>query len=183
MAIVSSVEVNDHLSSPPWSEPQWASVQRIIDRREADLEAWLGAPITPVQRVERAEVLRSGLVATSGPVHTVHEIDGVAVVAETLPEGWMIRGGHWLAATPGGLYEPTAWSAPRSILIRYDAGWGSVPTLYGAILEKSADIARNRHDDTVTTSGLDAEAPARAPEEWTDNELASLHAYKLARLR
>lgn len=197
MPIVTTEQIRRRLSNPPWSAEQQQAVSEVSAQRESELAAWLRIPITPVRRVETVPVLDSGLVATSAPVHQLHAVNGVAVAGDDPPEGYTWRDtgsgdAHYLATTPppgDDAVPPIGYSArPFSLLhgsrpqitVDYDAGWGPIPALTGAIAERVEAYAANRHDDTVTARALDAEAPPQQREHWIEDDLVALRAYRRA---
>jgi hypothetical protein len=168
-----------------------------------------GAFITPRPRVEEVIVLESGLVVARQPVAWVTEIDGVTPAVPAPPEGSTPGEGQALPAPwtltehrvrrigrPGfgatgysTLFpaEPTAWGIPAgriggatsTITLSYLAGWGNVPALAKAILDKARAIMWNTHDDTVIMRNTDGAKPPPVPsEDWTDAELAKLGIYR-----
>lgn len=189
MAIVSVDEVNDHLSSPPWSQAQRDSVARRIDKLQADLAAWLQCPIDPEPRAESVPVAaKTGLVLATWPIYHLQTVDGTACNG-TPPEGYVWAAPYRLAlAVPDTV--PSGWSsrsfsllhgahAQRGVALTYLAGWGPHQMLRGALIDKAAAYATNRHDDTVVARELDATAPPAAKEEWTEQELTMLRAFKI----
>lgn len=171
--------------------------------------ALYGANITPRSLVEEATVLESGLVVTRQPVAWVASIDGTATdvptmpedatpgEAQTLPSPWTLSG-HRLRriGRPTGLLsgyssyfpsEPTAWGLPPGrigggvavVTLSYLAGWGNVPALAKAIMDKARAIMFNTHDDTAAMRNTDAaKAPPVPSEDWTDAEIAKLGTFR-----
>jgi hypothetical protein len=165
--------------------------------------------ITPRPRVEQAPILESGLVATRQPVAWVVAIDGVAASVTEIPKGvrpgegqdlpmpWTLTE-HRLRriGSPGfGLTgystlfppDPTAWGIPAgrvngavgTVTLSYLAGWGDVPALRKAILDKARAIMWNTHDDTAVMRNTDGAKPPPVPsEDWTDTELAKLDVFR-----
>ncbi|HET9144160.1 hypothetical protein [Actinophytocola sp.] len=171
--------------------------------------ALYGAYITPRSRVEEGTVLESGLVVLRQPVAWVASIDGTATdvpampedatpgEGQTLPSPWTLtehrlrrigRPGFGLTGystlTPS---DPTAWGIPASrigsatatVTVSYLAGWGNVPALAKAIMDKARAIMFNTHDDTAAMRNTDAaKAPPAPAEDWTDAELAKLGTFR-----
>lgn len=169
-----------------------------------------GAFITPRPRAEEATVLESGLVVTRQPVAWVTEIDGATPAVPDMPEdaepgegqtlplpwtltehrvrrigrpGFGITGYSTLFPT-----QPTAWGIPAgriggataTVTLSYLAGWGNVPALAKAILDKARAIMHNTHDDTVVMRNTDGSKPPPVPsEDWTEAEIAKLGIYRL----
>lgn len=168
-----------------------------------------GAFITPRPRVEEGTVLDSGLVVLRQPVAWIVSIDGATADVTTPPEGAEPGEGQALPSPwtltehrlrrigrPGfGLTgysslfpsQPTAWGVPASrigsadatVTVEYLAGWGDVPALRFAILQKARAIMHNVHDDTVVMRNTDGTKPPPVPsEDWTDSEIAKLGIYR-----
>lgn len=168
-----------------------------------------GAFISLRPRVEQAVVLKSGLVVTRQPVAWVASIDGTATDDPTMPEDATPGEGQTLASpwtltehrvrrigSPGfGLTgystltpsDPTAWGLPAgrvggavaTVNLSYLAGWGNVPALAKAILDKARAIMYNTHDDTAVMRNTDGtKAPPVPSEDWTDDELEKLGIYR-----
>jgi hypothetical protein len=83
--------------------------------------------------------------------------------------------------------DPTAWGLPAGrigggvgvVTVEYLAGWGNVPALAKAILDKARAIMFNTHDDTAVMRNTDAaKAPPVPSEDWTDGELAKLGIFR-----
>jgi hypothetical protein len=187
MDIVTVRDVNDHLSSPPWSPAQERDCQQLIDKRTAELRRWLGIPIDPVQVTETARIYDSGLVGTTWPVYQVIELAGVPVTGGltgcALPAPYYWRDEHWLVApklVPVYSYTTRPFDlvsgacSLRTVGITYRGGWGPCSDITGAIITKVAATMMNRHDDTVTTRALDEKTPPQLKEDWTDTELKML---------
>jgi hypothetical protein len=99
---------------------------------------------------------------------------GVALSTPVSTAAW---GGQALARPPVG--QPYS----GSVHLEYMAGWGAEPALVLAILRKAHTIMDNRHDDTVTVRGLDAQDPPKlSPETWSADELAALGTYRRLRV-
>ncbi|HZA73398.1 MAG TPA: hypothetical protein VE476_10865 [Propionibacteriaceae bacterium] len=168
-----------------------------------------GAFITPRPRTEEVTVLESGLVVARQPIAWVTEIDGTVPDVPTMPEDAEPGEGQALPAPwtltehrlrrigrPGlGLtgysmlfpIQPTAWGVPANrigsatatVTIGYLAGWGNVPALAKAILDKARAIMHNTHDDTVVMRNTDGAKPPPVPaEDWTDAELFKLGIFR-----
>lgn len=171
--------------------------------------ALYGTFITPRPYVEEAAVLTSGLVVTRHPVAWVNEIDGTAPAVpdmpadqspgegQVLPSPWVLVehrvrriGRPGFGATGYSTLfpaEPTAWGIPAgrvggavaSVNLSYQAGWGDVPALRKAILDKARAIMWNTHDDTVIMRNTDGAKPPPVPsEDWTEAELAKLGVFR-----
>ncbi|MGH3986588.1 MAG: hypothetical protein ACRDTZ_04635 [Pseudonocardiaceae bacterium] len=189
MAIISVDEVNDHLSSPPWSQAQRDSVARRIDKLQADLAAWLQCPIDPEPRAESVPVAaKTGLVLATWPIYHLQTVDGLACNGVP-PPGYTWTQPYRLALTTPDV-APSDWSSRpfsllhgvyglRTVVLTYLAGWGPHRMLRGALLDKTAAYATNRHDDTVVARELDATAPPAMKEEWTEQELTLLRSFKV----
>jgi hypothetical protein len=203
--IVGVERLNKYMSSPQWTASQQDAAADVLAGLESTLESALsGAFITPRPRVEQAPVLESGLVATRQLVAWVTSLDGVATDDPEPPEGAAPGEGQELPGTwtltehrlrrigrPAysalTLAEPTAWGVPASrvggatstVTIGYLAGWGNVPALAKAILDKARAIMWNTHDDTAVMRNTDgAKAPPVPSEDWTDAEIAKLGIYR-----
>lgn len=148
------------------------------------------------------------VVATRHPVATVTTLDGVAVDAppadalpgfgQPLPDGWSLIEHRMrrTPATPGtasgygasveisaltGLPRPGTSPARITgyVTLSYLAGWGDVPALRKAIMDKAKAIMFNTHDDSVAARNMDAtKAPYVQSEDWTEAELAKLGTFR-----
>lgn len=186
MPIVTVDQVNDYLSSPPWSEAQRRACALLIADRQEQLRGYLQVPIDPVRRVERVPILASGLIATTAPVHTLFSVDGVVAVGDVLPVGvyWRDRDNGWLCTAPVDQLVASVRTLDLlagvpgvlRVTVDYLAGWGAKADLAGGIIRKVAAVMINRHDDTVTAHQLDAENPPQIKEEFTDQELRLFNA-------
>lgn len=201
MTVVTAQRVNRYLSEPYWTEGQWAEAEQLCVEKEDELAALLVSPITPIPFTETATVLDSGLVATTYPVSSVTEFLGEPVdETHPLPEGWTLTS-HRVRANMSSGFPPSGVSfgltagdvsavvfgvASRVqggfvVSISYQAGWGDVPTLEGAIVRKVAAIMKNRHDDTLVTDDAGSATGKQTPtvrEEWTDDELRTLGVFR-----
>lgn len=207
--IVDVKRLNKYMSSPQWNDNQQDAAADVLAGLESTLESALyGAFITPRPRVEEATILESGLVVTRQPVAWVASIDGTATddpampedatpgEGQTLPSPWTLTE-HRLRrigrTTAFGGYtsllpsEPTAWGLPPGrigggvgvVTVSYLAGWGNVPALAKAIMDKARAIMFNTHDDTAAMRNTDAaKAPPVPAEDWTDSELAKLGTFR-----
>lgn len=194
MGIVSAKRLNNFMSNPEWTTGQTKAVEDVLAGLERTLESKLfNAYITPRVCVENAPILASGLVATRQRVQSVTVLDGTTIPDDDpLPEGWTVdarlrlrRVGplSTLAPLPVSSYTPFAdpSATVRSVgwvSLTYLGGWGDDPGLALAIMKKAADIVKNLHDDSLTTSGTDGSQPARVEQEWTDNEIKALGTYR-----
>lgn len=187
MPVVTTEQVRDHLSRPPWSDSQRAACEQLIASRQARLEDWFRVPIDPVERTETVPIYaESGLIATTYPIHTLLEVDGVAAVDGMPPAPYELRDRVWLydptydTGTWATTSRPFSLTAPMfgrpRVAVHYLAGWGATSDIVGAIIDKVAAVMLNRHDDTVVARNLDAEKPTEIKEDWTDAELAMLRA-------
>lgn len=171
--------------------------------------ALYGSFITLRPRVEEAVILESGLVVTRQPVAWVTSIDGTDTADPTMPDDAEPGEGQTLVSPwtltehrlrrigrPGfalggysSLYppDPTAWGIPAGriggavavVTVGYLAGWGNVPALAKAIMDKARAIMFNTHDDTAAMRNTDAaKAPPVPSEDWTDAELAKLGTFR-----
>lgn len=189
--IVTPQALNDHLSNPQWSDGQWRDAEETLAEVESGLEAALFATyITPRTYREVVPILRSGMLDTAYPVF---EVSSVGDLPEgTLPDGWVVQDHRIYAAL-------SAWGSCAGVafvsqvpanrvgmtdaigqsVVTYQAGWGAVPALVGAIKRKAGRIMANRHDDSVVMRNLDATRPVPlTPEDWTPEELAPLGAFR-----
>lgn len=199
MPLITPERLNASLSGPKWSDEMWIEAVDVVAEVEAELAAQLAAPISAgPARTENAALTDTGLLVLTAPVHTVLVLDGTAVdEGDPLPTGWYLdaMGEGFLSSTETSLaYSagyPTLGGYPgyagrhsgyatRTVAISYLPGWGDRPALRSAILRKIQARWLNRHDDTVTTRDLTAEAPPPLPEEWTDTDIARLHLYRWA---
>lgn len=196
MAIVDAERLNRHMSMPRWSPDQYEEAEDLMVMLEAALEAELNIKISPVAFTESCTVLDSGLVDTRYHVHEVSTLNGVTIPSgDPLPTGWVIRD-HWLRWDTTGLSSPMSFSlltglsygphtvgrvqGSNSITLTYLAGLGDEPAIRRKLLSKGADIMTYRHDDTVTTRGLDSSEPAPAPsQDWSDQEIDSLSRFRI----
>jgi hypothetical protein len=207
--IVSVKRLNSYMSSPQWNDDQQDAAADVLAGLESTLESALfGAFITLRPRVEEAVILESGLVVTRQPVAWVTSIDDTATAVPDMPEDAMPGEGQELVSPwtltehrlrrigrptlTGGyatLYPsvPTAWGLPAGrigggvgvVTVGYLAGWGNVPALAKAILDKARAIMFNTHDDTAAMRNTDAaKAPPVPSEDWTDGELAKLGIFR-----
>lgn len=171
--------------------------------------AFYGTFITPRPCTEQAVILESGLVVTRHPVAWVTKIDDTVpdVVdmpkdarpgeGQALPAPWTLLehrvrriGRPGFGATGYSTLfpaEPTAWGIPAgriggasgTVTLSYLAGWGNVPALAKAILDKARAIMWNTHDDTAVMRNTDAaKAPPVPSEDWTKAELAKLDVFR-----
>ena len=63
--------------------------------------------------------------------------------------------------------------------LTYARGWGNVPALYQAIIEKAATVMTFYHDDTMVDRATDGQKlPQLPPRTWTDDEVKSLDTYR-----
>lgn len=196
MGVVTAERLNDFMSSPEWTVEQRDAVQDVLDGLESSLESSLfGAWITPRPTAEVASILRSGLVATRQPVHTVKKVDGVVVDADhPLAAPWVVSGNRLRNLLTGvsapalafDLSAPNMWPASRPssgsvighVTVEYDGGWGADPALVLAILRKARNWARNWLEDTVRIRDADSEQAPPLLEEWTEPELKALGRYR-----
>lgn len=191
MDIVTVRDVNDHLSSPPWSPAQERTCQALINRRTADLRRWFGVPIDPVHMAETVKVRASGIVDTTYPVYQVLSMAGVAVVGGlygcALPAPYYWLNEHWITSPKPALsvgyttrpFDPVHGECPLvTVAMAYLGGWGPCADITGAIIEKVAATMLNRHDDTVTARALDDKTPPQLKEEWTDADYKALRSRK-----
>ncbi len=207
--IVDVKRLNKYMSSPQWTDDQQDAAADVLAGLESTLESALyGSFISTRPRVEEATVLESGLVVTRQPVAWVASIDGVATDVPEMPEDATPGEGQTLASPwtltehrlrrigrPGALGgysslfppDPTAWGIPVGrvgggvavVTVEYLAGWGNVPALAKAILDKARAIMFNTHDDTAAMRNTDAaKAPPVPSEDWTDTELAKLGTFR-----
>jgi len=207
--IVSVKRLKSYMSSPQWNDDQQDAAADVLAGLESTLEGALaGAFVTPRPRVEEAVILESGLVVTRQPVAWVTSIDTVATDVPEMPEDAQPGEGQTLVSPwtltehrlrrigrPGytggysSLYppDPTAWGIPAGrvggavgvVTVGYLAGWGGVPALAKAILDKARAIMFNTHDDTAVMRNTDAaKAPPVPSEDWTDGELAKLGIFR-----
>jgi hypothetical protein len=203
--IVDVARLNRYMSSPQWTDDQQDAAADVLAGLESTLEGALsGAFITPRPRLEQAVVLESGLVATRQPVAWIASIDDVATdvpampddatpgEGQVLPSPWTLTE-HRLRRIGTPSYstlnpsDPTAWGIPAgrvggataTVTVSYLAGWGDVPALAKAILDKARAIMFNTHDDTAAMRNTDAaKAPPAPKEDWTDAELAKLGIFR-----
>jgi len=197
VTILTPKRLNDYMSSPVWTVEQKDAIADILDGIEGELEGHLSqAYITPREMYEVAPILKSGLLATRQPVHTVLSVDGTVVDAgHPLQLPWVhteyrLRHTAITGYPPGVLTLPSAsdaWGSANiarvenagQATVRYMGGWGDERTLVRAMLKKAAAIARNRFDDTITVNGTDNEnAPRPERETWTADELAPLGIFR-----
>lgn len=192
MGIVDAKRLNKFMSSPEWTNDQTLAVGDVLDGLERTLESKLSnAFITPRPCVEDAPILESGLVATRQRVQSITVLDGTTIPeGDPIPTGWVIDARHrlrrvsappLLSAVPISAYVTNPMGHVRStgwVALTYLGGWGEDPGLRLVIMKKAANIVRNMHDDTLATSGTDGSQPARAEEEWTDEEIAALGTYR-----
>jgi hypothetical protein len=193
VAIVTVDQLNDFMSSPLWTSAQRAACADILTEVEADLEAVLCAPVSPEPREEVAGVLPSGLVATTAPVVVVTSVDGTAAPdAATLSDlGYTLGADGWLRRRePASLFGPVTVglttppvAAIAAVSLAYQAGWGDRPWCRGAILRRAAAMMANRHADTVTATGLDAQPPPPASEGWDQTAKTAIQRYRIRGVR
>lgn len=194
VSIVTAKRLNDYMSSPEWTPEQTTAVQDVLDGLERELESALyGAWITPRRITEVAPILRSGLVATTQVVHTLHRI-GDVVVDDAHPPvlPWVLRDHRLRTLSPGSppasftLGEAAGWGSGRAdtvdsvgrVVVDYDGGWGEDPALVLAILRKAANWANNWTEDSIRITDTDGATPPPMTEEWTADELAALGVYR-----
>lgn len=190
-SIIDVPRLNRYMSEPQWTPAQEKAVRDIIEGVTDELRGELNAPIVPIPYRETVGILGSGQLDTTYPVYRVTEING-AVIAEDdpLPGGWELSN-HRLRyigapASPTGLSGlPFTFGdlsrrvdSVGSATVAYLAGWGNVPALRKAILEKSAAIAANRHDETITARDLDSDEPSPLNEKWTEADLKPLEKFR-----
>jgi hypothetical protein len=147
------------------------------------------------------------VVATRHPVAAVSLLDGATVdeppdgalpgFGQPLPDGWSLiehrlRRTRETPSTSGygasveisaltGLPRPGTSPARITgyVTLSYLAGWGDVPALRKAIMDKAKAIMFNTHDDSVAARNMDAtKAPYVQPEDWTEAELAKLGTFR-----
>jgi hypothetical protein len=192
MPLTTVDEVNNHLSSPPWSPDQRAACATLIGKREEELARWFGVPLEPTLRVDTVPILQpSGLVATPMPIYQVLAIDGVDLVGGVLPVTYELRDEAWLYCVDPGYagYSTRPFSiafgdsraGQRRVSVKHLAGWGPKADIIGAVIEKVGATMLNRHDDTVVARNLDAQGPPPLKEEWTEAELLMLRSRKRPR--
>jgi hypothetical protein len=187
VAIVDVDRLNRFMSSPRWTEDQREEAADLLEEVEGSLADRLNTKISPVDMIESAPILDTGLVSTRYPVFSVSRLNGVDIVNDVLPSGWVVSD-HWLRTQnpPGFFSLPSVpftlgdWPSTHTAGIgtaslTYKAGLGNVPAIRLAILRKSAVIFNNRHDDTIVVRDLDATEPVKlGPEDWSELELANL---------
>lgn len=197
MTILTPERLNNFMNSPMWTPEQEDAVADIIDGVEGNLEGSLsGAYITPRQMFEVAPILPSGLLATRQPVHTVQEINGVAVDEDNpLASPWVLTENRLrrtdIGLPPTGLLVlPTssgAWGQGNirrvenigQATVRYMGGWGDERALVLAMLQKCAAIVNNRFNDTIAVNGTDNEnTPRPQRETWSKDELTPLGIFR-----
>lgn len=201
--IVSVQRLNKYMSSPQWSQDQQDAAKDTLEGLESTLESALMTWVTPREITEEATILASGLVATRHPVTSVSMLDDVAVTApdegtppgfgQPLPGSFVLsehrvrRIGRTTSYPTLTLSDPTAWGIPGGrigggmgvVTLTYQGGWGDVPALRFAILQKARAIMFNTHDDTAVMRNTDAaKAPPVPSEEWSDAELAKLGIFR-----
>lgn len=191
MTIVDAERLNRFMNEPRWSAAQYEEAADVLAALENKLARRLGTKITPEPWTEVVAVLGSGLVNTTWHVHTVTNLDGVAIPSGgSLPQGWTISN-HWLRRAAGSA-DPVPspsfdlWSGWRGdlsgraegegrVYVSYLAGLGDLPELRLTILNKAKAIMDNRFSDTVTARGLDTtDPPPLLDEEFTEQELSPL---------
>jgi hypothetical protein len=185
--IVTTGQLNRHLSAPTWTEEQWTDAEEILQGCEGDLEVYFGAPITPRAPVTipNASVTDSGLVLARHPIYQVVSLDGVAITDNVLPAGWELREDeralfslNTREAMVGYSLDPFAGYVTSRVAITYIPGWGPHPALVKAIKRKAGAIFLNRHDDTVTVRSMDGATLPPLKEEWLPEELKALNWFK-----
>lgn len=207
VGVVSADRLFRFMSEPKWSASQRDTAELTMESLERGLEgALFGTYITPRPFTETARIIAAtGMVDTSYPVDQVTALDGSALgEGDPLPAGYelrehrlfrpaaaMVGGSDFLTTGFAGLYAPTparpagaVWAG--SVSLSYMAGWGAEPALVLALLKKGATIMANRHSDTVTVRGLNAQAGASRsvaatrshPEDWSEEELKPLGVYR-----
>lgn len=192
MPLTTVDQVNNHLSSPPWSADQRSACALLISKREAELARWFGVPLEPVLRVDTVAILLpSGLVATPMPIYQVLAIDGVDLIGGVLPVTYELRDEAWLYCVDPGYagYSTRAFSlmggdsraGSQRVSVKHLAGWGPKDDIIGAVIVKVGNTMLNRHDDTVVARNLDTQGPPPLKEEWTDSELLMLRSRKRPR--
>lgn len=186
MSIVSVPELRKYLSEPEWSAAQLQTAQSVLDGLESQLESRLfDAPISPRAPVtETAYVTpRSGIVMTEFPVNAVSVLDDVEIAeGDPLPSGYVLRGGYLrIKPDPAPSYL-TPYPGNRgmaAVTLTYVPGWGKVPGLFQAIVEKAGTIMTFYHDDTMIARATDGQKlPQLPPRNWTDDEVKSLGTYR-----
>lgn len=186
MSIVSVPELHKYMSEPEWSEGQKQTAQGVLNGLESQLEDRLyGAPISLREPVtETAYVTpRSGIVMTEFPVGSVSVLDGVEIAdGDPLPTGYSLRSGYLrIASTPAPSYL-MPYPGDRgmaAVTLTYAPGWGKVPALYQAIIEKAATVMTFYHDDTMIARATDGQKlPQLPPRTWTDDEVKSLDTFR-----
>jgi hypothetical protein len=189
VSIVSVPELHKYMSEPEWSDGQRQTAASVLDGLERQLEDRLfGAPISPRPPVtETAWVTaQRGIVMTEYPLNAVTLISGITVPdGGPLPAPYSIRDGYVRVATASDMWMQgyPAYPPPRAALtqvtLTYSPGWGNVPALYQAIIEKAATVMTFYHDDTMVARATDGQKlPALPPRTWTGDEVKSLDTFR-----
>lgn len=190
-SIIDVPRLNRYMSEPQWTQEQERAVADVIEGVTDELRGALNAPIVPVPHTETVGILGSGQVDTTYPVHRVLTLNGQDIAeGEALPGGWELSnhrlrhtgalGGSGLLTVPFTVDAalPRRVDSVGSVSVSYLAGWGNVPAIRKAILDKCAAIVANRHDDTITTRDLDSDEPSPLNEKWTEADLTPLERFR-----
>lgn len=186
MGIVSRTELHKYMSEPEWSPGQQETAATLLISLEGQLEDRLfDAPISPRDPItETAGVTPRGVVMTEYPVFSVSLVADVVVDdAHPLAAPYTLQRGYLrVDQNIGGVSDYPGWPPARplaAVTLTYVPGWGPVPALRQAILEKAATIMQFYHDDTMVARATDGQRlPALPPRNWTDDEVKSLGTYR-----
>lgn len=125
----------------------------------------------PGYRVTRHRLYTAAPASGSAPVGV-----GGPIMGPSDPRLTDYLPGRDLAATAAAP-RPDPWVG--QVAVEYMAGWGPVPALVSAILDKAADRMSGRHSDTMGVVGVTAQSKnPKRPNEYTDAELAPLGRYR-----
>lgn len=162
-------DLSNHMSGVTFSPAQYADAEAVLRGLERSLERRLARRFVEAQATERVFADEVGwAMLTRTPVKAVLSVDGLVP--------WTIN--TWQTGpTRNGLngLAPLSWST----VVYRGGGFGpenddTMEDVKLAILEKAADLMRNRHDDTQSVKDLDTREPIAAPAgtfHWTDAEL------------
>lgn len=187
MAIVSRTELHKYLSEPEWSPGQQETATNLLAGLESQLEDRLfGAPISVRDPVtETCGVTPRGIVMSEYPVFSVDLVADVVVDEDhPLAAPYTIRDGYLrIDQGIGGVSDYPGWPSCAhplaAVTLTYRPGWGPVPALKQAILEKAGTIMQFYHDDTMVARATDGQRlPALPPRTWTEDEVKSLGTYR-----
>lgn len=176
MAIVSSDELKDYMSSIGLDIDQEAAVEDIIAGLQAELERYCQRPLEVKARTEVVVPDENGrLWPKATPIVSVSDPVGLYAAGDNGLHGYypaLVFGGYSYAPVSityvGGVVDPALVVDPD------DFGVDPAADIKIAILRAAAREATVRHDDTMSVKDLDArevQPVDRQPLGFTDDEL------------